>query len=653
MSRTPRIGQFVAIGLMAGQGLWGCAQTRSTAAPPASAASAGNASGAASGPPSEIFATDDPNAIPVSSVIKKVTVYSDRALISREAAIKPTGVATVYVFRQLPGWVDEGSVRAATSAGRIQDVRVTRSYLARANERSYLEAETTSRHVNERLLALDDEIKVLDAQAKQIEDIKAFSLDKLDKDVATGSPVGTKSAASTGVVGVSTYESVVDFIAKKMREIAKGRRAVQAEREKLLPEVTATKKRLDELRALTQVEETKVYVSVQGTGAAEGQLQLTYMLPGATWEATHELRTAERDPAAVEVNSFAVVTQASGENWDDAELVFSTQSSTTAVRIPELEALTLGDTRAATQSFESRSASFKRAEAAFKGQNKLWNKRIQGSSLKESFEESYETNFESLQITQSKTVQIFQSLQQRGTTTQFKAMAPTKVRADGRSVRVPIGRANLKAKKAIVAAPEQSLNAAQTLEMLNDSGQSLLPGSVALYQAGAFLGMTNLDFVADGEPFTVFESVADQLKLTRVLDKKRSALVRKERTQMQLAFVVTVENLSSRAMALNLADRVPVSEDKDIVISGVKISPDAKADSKGILRWPLTLQPKEKRKLEIQYTIEYPPTLVVEMKRNRAAHPAPAPADPTAPLLPSPRRPYDLKKDIEQLENAF
>ncbi len=655
MSSTRSAGHWLGVGLTAGLLLLsGCAQTGTSARSVASARAPGGSYGVdPAGPPSEIFAADDPNAIGVSSNIKKVTVYSDRALVSREAAVKVTGVSTVYVFRQLPGWVDEGSVRAATTAGRIQDVRVTRSYLARANERSYLEAEAASRGLSERLLALDDEIKVLDAQAKQIEDIKAFSLDKLDKDVAVGSPVGTASAASTGVVGVSTYESVVDFIAKKMREIAKGRRSVQTERAKLAPEVEASKKRLEELRALTQLEETKVYVTIQGTGAAEGQLQLTYMLPGATWEATHELRSAERDPGAVEVNSFAVVTQASGENWDDAELVFSTQSSTTAVRIPELEALTLGDTRAATQSFETRSASFKRAEAAFKGQNKLWNKRVQSSSLKESFEETYATNFESLQITQSKTVQIFQSLQQRGTTTQFKALGATKVRADGRSVRVPIGRANLKAKKAIVAAPEQSLNAAQTLEMLNDSGQSLLPGSVALYQAGAFLGMTNLDFVADGEPFTVFESVADQLKLTRVLDKKRSALVRKERTQMQLAFVVTVENLSNKSMALNLADRVPVSEDKDIVISGVRISPDAKPDSKGILHWPLTLQPKEKRKFEIQYTIEYPPTLVLEMKRHRAADPAPAAVDPASPALPSPRRPYDLKQDIEQRETAF
>ena len=145
-------------------------------------------------------------------------------------------------------------------------------------------------------------------------------------------------------------------------------------------------------------------------------------------------------------------------------------------------------------------------------------------------------------------------------------------------MRVPIGHAKLKAKKAIIAAPEQSLNAAQTLEMLNDSGHALLPGNVAMYQAGAFLGVTNLDFVADGEQMALFLSVADQLKISRVLDKKHSALIKKQRTQMQLTFVVTVENLSNRPMPLQLADRVPVSEDKDITISGVKISPDVEGD---------------------------------------------------------------------------
>jgi uncharacterized protein (TIGR02231 family) len=651
MPNRPEVRRFFGLGL----GAWlmistGCAPA-ARGAPPASPAVGDTASGG--GDPSALrsnVVVDDPNEVPVSSAIRKVTVYSDRALLSRQGAVKIATTPTVYAFRHLPGWVDEGSVRGATSAGNIVDVRVVRGYLARATDPRFVRAEAEARVVADRLLALDDELKVLDAKAKQVEDIKAFSMDRLNKEVAAGAahgPPPNASASGAGTVGVATYAGVVDFIAKELRDIAKGRRAVQAEREKLAPEALADNKRLEELRALTQLEETKVLVTVQGAAPVDAQLELTYMLPGATWESTHEVRTSDADPSSVDITSYAVVSQASGDDWDNAELTFSTQSTIAAARIPTLEALTLGDTRATTQTLETRSASFKRAETAFKNQNRLWNKRVQSaSSDQSSFEESYQANFESLQLTQSKTVQIFQSLQQRGTTAQFKAMSTARVRADGRSVRVPIGHAKLKAKKAIVAAPEQSLNAAQTLEMLNDSGQALLPGNVAMYQAGAFLGVTNLDFVADGEQMALFLSVADQLKISRVLDKKHSALIKKQRTQMQLTFVVTVENLSNRDMPLRLADRVPVSEDKDITISGVKISPDVKPDSKGILRWPLTVRPKEKQRFEIQYTIEYPPTLVVEMKRNQqAAPPSPSPA--------APGKAYDLKTDIEHLERNF
>jgi uncharacterized protein (TIGR02231 family) len=645
---------------LAAMGVWlvsaGCSPTH-TAAEPATPSADSPATSSELGAPQAnvISAVDDPNAVAVASKIRKVTVYSDRALVARVGAIKLTTAPTVYALRQLPGWVDEGSVRAAISTGRILDVRVVRGYLARATEPRYLKAEANARALQSRVLQLDDEIAVLDAEAKQIEDIKAFSLEKLNHDVVGSPPVAGSAtpAARGGSVGVDTYAAVVEFIAKKLREIAKGRRAVQAERDKLGPQIEANRKLLEELRSLTQLEETTVLVTAQAVAPAEGQLELTYMLPGATWESAHEVRTTEGDPVTVEVTSYAVVAQTSGEDWDNAELTFSTQSSTAAAHIPQLDALTLGGPRLRTQTVESLSASFKRAEAAFQGQNRLWNKRVQRFESSKNFEESYQRNFESFQVTQSKTVQIFQSLQQRGTTTQFKAMGTAQLRADGRAVRVPIGSTRLNAKKAIVAAPEQSLNAAQTLEMTNDSGQSLLPGSVAMYQGGAFLGMTDLDFVADGEPFALFLGVADQLKISRVLDKKHSALVRKQRTQMQLAFIVTVENLSNKGVQLQLADRVPVSEDRDIVISGVKISPDAKPDSKGILRWPLTLQPKEKRKLEIKYQIEYPPTLVLEMKRNRDAEGPPMTEPSGLPALPTQRKAYDLKENIEQLEEAF
>jgi uncharacterized protein (TIGR02231 family) len=350
------------------------------------------------------------------------------------------------------------------------------------------------------------------------------------------------------------------------------------------------------------------------------------------------------------VVSFAAVTQTSGEDWGKAELSFSTQSSTQSVRIPELEALTLGDTHTATRILTSKMSSFTRAQKAFEGQSQLWNKYHQNASAlraRESFEQAYQSNIEYLQVVQSKTVQLFESLQRRGTTAHFKASTAASVRGDGHPVRMRIGRSTLGAQQKIVAAPEQSLNAVHTLAMVNSTGQPFLPGKVALYKDGAFVGMTELDFVAEGEAFSVFVGVADHIKLSRKLDRKHSALIRKKRNRMRVAFIVTVENLSSEPTSLTLADRIPVSENRDIRVDRVVVKPAVKPDSQGILHWELTLEPKQKRRFQIGYQVEYPAELILETERKRKQRmrrPSPSPID---------FAPYDVEEQILDLEQNF
>jgi uncharacterized protein (TIGR02231 family) len=396
-----------------------------------------------------------------------------------------------------------------------------------------------------------------------------------------------------------------------------------------------------------------VFVTVQGDHKADARLELVYMIPGATWEPVHELRARGRNPQSADVTTFAVVTQTTGESWDGVDLTFSTQSVTESLRIPELEALTLGETEATTRMVKSRMSSFSRAQTAFEGQNRYWN----GVKMNTA-QEVYEKNYDYLQVVQSRTVEIFRSLQKRGTTAHFRGDGRLTVRSDGQSVRVRIGACSLQAAQKILAVPEQSLNAARTLEMVNSGSQPLLPGKVDLYHEGTFLGMTELDFVAEGEKFAVYLNVADQVKLARVLDRKHSSLVRKARNRMTVAFDVTVENLSGEEVALTLADRIPVSQNKEITVDQVNVEPDGSPDDKGILKWELRLKPKEKRTYTIAYRIEYPPSLILEMKRSQRAPamPSPAPAPGRAPIpMPQPSAPNDeqLEQKIMHLEDMM
>src|SRR5690606_27973347 len=215
------------------------------------------------------------------------------------------------------------------------------------------------------LQALDDELAILEAQREHVESIKVFSLEKLPKDAATRD------------VDIKSYGDVITFVSDSLRKTAERRRQVEAEREMLEPEVEARQRHLEELRHLTELEETSVLVTVEAEGAGEARLTLSYATPGATWEPAHELRATSDRPEEVDLSSFAVVTQTTGEDWNHAEMSFSTQSSSDAERIPELEMLALGPTEHTTRTVTRRTTSFSSAQQKFEEQNRHWNRMNQ------------------------------------------------------------------------------------------------------------------------------------------------------------------------------------------------------------------------------------------------------------------------------------
>jgi len=532
----------------------------------------------------------------VASKITAVTVYADRARVTRTAANAPLGGR--LAFTGLPGWLDEGSVRVSLTppgAGELVDVQIEKTFLARPDNAALRAAEQAVTELSDQLAALDDERAALDAQAKQTDAIRAFSLEKLPKDTAVRE------------VKIEEYAGVVQFVGHTLLDLAKSRRELDKKRRELQPELEARQKKFNDLRQRAQLEQRSVIVTTTAKpGGAAATVTLTYLLPGASWEPVHEVRSAA-DGRALAVASFAVVTQTTGEDWTGAALTFSTQRPDATERIPELEALLVsGGGRALAQVIGSKSDSFGIALSNFEAQNPIWNTSNNSLALQQVWSE----NVKQQRARQGRVALAFQKVQQRGTTAQFAAHGMPAVRSDGRPVRVPIGTVQLAAAPKIVAAPELSLNAIQTADLVNSGKQPLLPGKVLLFAEGAFVGTTETEFVAPGENFALFLGVSDRLKLTRTLDQKRSSLTwTGKRKRLLASFLVTVENLTDQPVTCQLADRIPVSETEEIRVIGVRLQPEIKPDVKGLFKWDMTLAAKAKKEFRVEYTLEYPPEM--------------------------------------------
>lgn len=178
----------------------------------------------------------DATALP--SRVTRVTAFSDRAQVTRQAEVELAATPTLLAIRKLPGWVDDGSVRVSVSAGRIVDVRAERSFLARSTDKTWQQAKAKDQALQSKLDALDDELAVLDAQKAQIEAIKAFSLEKINKDTLLGN------------IKVQSYSEVLAFIGNALRATARARREALRQREAVKPEHDASQRRLAEMQNL-------------------------------------------------------------------------------------------------------------------------------------------------------------------------------------------------------------------------------------------------------------------------------------------------------------------------------------------------------------------------------------------------------------------
>jgi hypothetical protein len=61
----------------------------------------------------------------------------------------------------------------------------------------------------------------------------------------------------------------------------------------------------------------------------------------------------------------------------------------------------------------------------------------------------------------------------------------------------------------------------------------------------------------------------------------------------------------------NLQDQIPVSQNKEVVVTLVEASGAAVNEDTGILNWKMNIKPKETKKVTITYSISFPKNKLV------------------------------------------
>lgn len=355
-------------------------------------------------------------------------------------------------------------------------------------------------------------------------------------------------------------------------------RRLETALEDLQEDLNTAKKNLAAL-VPEDIEYAYLSVSVSSDAPIDGVLSISSLTWEALWHPTYDMRLTTGETPALMIERAAMIAQETGENWQGVNLTLSTLRPSEQLQPSEI--------------YEYR----RRIEKPAPPSPVL--RRFTEAPMMEPV----------ILVEESASM----GLDYDGLSVSYRYSAPIDMASGADILRIVLGELKTTASLHASAVPLLDDTAFLMAEITNDMGEPILPSMQSgIFLNGRFVGEQQIDeVIPTGATVTLSFGPIEGLRLARkVVDRNEgdSGFVSRVNEVVELA-EIGIENLTDRAWDVRLLDRVPYSEQEDLIISwrGKPAPSEANVDGRrGILRWDFTLEPSERKDITLSHRIEWP-----------------------------------------------
>lgn len=520
--------------------------------------------------------------VDANSAIDTVTVYPDGATVTRVIALDLVSGDSTLVAKDFPLSLDPSSLRVEAEAGAKLTIGTIDARPPRAAPPVNLS------ELDKRIEALKDERSDLQGAIDA-----AVVRRKFAQRFAEVSPAGlgekgearpiTEWRAAFGAVGeeIATADTAIREATRKQREIDRQIAQLEAERSAKPPS------------------KLEVRIDVASAAATKATLRVTYAVRNARWLPLYDARldtgAKDRKPQ-LELVRRAEVTQSTGEDWSNVTLGVSTVRIGRSGSAPELNSLVAQYPQVPKPQALGTAYDLARpAPAARQMQPHLSAKIAEAPEPRERADE------------QQAVAEIgdFQAT--------FKIPGRVSLGAAEGAKSLRIAAMTVPADLAVRAAPVMDPTAFLEASFKQTDDTTLLPGKVAIYRDGVFVGGGKLSASAKDDIVRLGFGADDKVKVERAVVKRNEGsaglLVTTSKTD-ERSFKTTIRNGHDFPIKVAIEDQLPVSESEDIVVEMLPATTPPTAinirDKRGVLEWSFDAKPGEARDISFAWRIRWP-----------------------------------------------
>jgi uncharacterized protein (TIGR02231 family) len=308
----------------------------------------------------------------------------------------------------------------------------------------------------------------------------------------------------------------------------------------------------------------------------------------ANWSPVYDMRLTTGNAAALDIDRAVVISQQTGQDWNDVKLVLSTarpgeQTAPSEVwpqprRIISKEDL---ERERGVVMFSDDAQSLARGGAV-----------MMEEALAAPMDVTAKADFS-------------------GATVTYAYLGRVTIRNGVDDLRLALDTLSLEADVWAEAVPSRDSVAYRMAEFTNMTGEVLLPGQALLFADGTMIGFDQMSLLAAGADQQMGFGPLDGLRLTRATPRKSEGDVGvfTSANQLNELVVMTVENLTGQDWPVLVREAFAYSEQDDLEVDS-KTTPTATRQNpegrRGILEWDLELAAGAKQEIVLDYTLTWP-----------------------------------------------
>ena len=526
--------------------------------------------------------------IAADSRLTEVMIYPDSALITRVASLKLNTGEQKIIFANIIPEIDENSLRVSGGGSaeiKILGAQVKKEFLEEMPAEKVKQLREEIQKLRDEQRKLEDTKKILSDEKEFLDSIRLFSKGQLPKELVTKMPTAKELEDILKFLDVKlkdNYAQVIDM-ELKIREIEK--------------KIDVLNRELAQISGYQRKLKRSIVVDIEVLKLGNLDLKVSYLVRGASWEPLYDAR-ANFEKSEVELVSYGIVRQSTGEDWQDVEISLSTAKPVIGGRMPYVEPWFLRPYQP-PRVMETRAATAKMAPSL-------------------QFDEAFEAR-EAGGI--KKAEDKYATVEEKGIAVVYKLPKKATVKSDGSDHKLPVSSQVLSAKFEYSSYPRAVLNAYLGSRVTNAPNLQLLAGRVNIFLEGDFVGTSSIDNIGPGEEFDLYLGVDENVKVKREqiekkVDETLIAGIPATIKRITFKYKLTVENYKSKKINVKLFEAMPVSQDDRIKVKIEKTSLEPKEkdwkDRKGVWLWELELEPKAKQEITFTLIIEQPREMLVE-----------------------------------------